>query len=207
MAKRKRARVKSSIDQLPAETREKLEGMLSDVNNGMTYRDMADTVEADCGVRLSTSAIQRYAARYNRDAKQLRIVAEQMRQIERYMQEHSPADLSAYIAALIQNGLLRRLQDGQDEIDDLPIKDALKLSIQANRASAYVYRYRDQTIQREAVEDGMTDEEHLNWLRSQLRENPMLLKEIMEGEANGGAEMVRAAGDDRDGDGLPPQGG
>lgn len=207
MAKRKRARVKSSIDQLPAETRERLEGMLSDVNNGMTYRDMADMVEADCGVRLSTSAIQRYAARYNRDAKQLRIVAEQMRQIERYMQEHSPADLSAYIAALIQNGLLRRLQDGQDEIDDLPIKDALKLSIQANRASAYVYRYRDQTIQREAVEDSMTDEEHLNWLRSQLRENPMLLKEIMEGEANGGAEMVCAAGDDRDGDGLPPQGG
>ena len=207
MAKRKRARVKSSIDQLPAETRERLEGMLSDFNNGMTYRDMADAVEADCGVRLSTSAIQRYAARYNRDAKQLRIVAEQMRQIERYMQEHSPADLSAYIAALIQNGLLRRLQDGQDEIDDLPIKDALKLSIQANRASAYVYRYRDQTIQREAVEDGMTDEEHLNWLRSQLRENPMLLKEIMEEEVHGGAEMVCAAGDDRDGDGLPPQGG
>lgn len=207
MPKRKRARVKSSIDQLPAETRERLEGMLSDVNNGMTYRDMADAVEADCGVRLSTSAIQRYAARYNRDAKQLKIVAEQMRQIERYMQEHSPADLSAYIAALIQNGLLRRLQDGQDEIDDLPIKDALKLSIQANRASAYVYRYRDQTIQREAAEDSMTDEEHLNWLRSQLRENPMLLKEIMEEGAHGGAEMVCAAGDDRDGDGLPPQGG
>ena len=83
----------------------------------------------------------------------------------------------------------------------------MKLSIQANRASAYVYRYRDQTIQREAVEDSMTDEEHLNWLRSQLRENPMLLKEIMEEEANGGAEMVCTAGDDRDGDGLPPQGG
>lgn len=207
MSKRKRARVKSSIDQLPAATRERLEDMLSDVNNGMTYKDMADKIEADCGVRLSTSAIQRYAARYNRDAKQLKIVAEQMRQIERYMQEHSPADLSAYIAALIQNGLLRRLQDGQDEIDDLPIKDALKLSIQANRASAYVYRYRDQTIQRDALEDSMTDEEHINWLRSQLRQNPELLKEITEEIANGSAEMVCAAGDDGIGDGQPPQGG
>lgn len=207
MAKRKRSRVKSSIDQLPTETREKLEWMLSDVNNGLTYKDMAETVEAGCGIRLSISAIQRYAARYNRDAKQLKVVSEQMRQIERYMQENSPADLSAYIAALIQNGLLRRIQEGQDEIDDIPIAQALKLSIQANRASAYVYRYRDQTIQREVLDDSMTDEEHMAWLRRTLRENPKLLREIVEEERNEPVSMVCAAGDDGDGGGMPPESG
>lgn len=205
MAKRERRRVRSSIDQLPTETREKLEGMLADSNNGLTYRDMAEEVEADCGIRLSTSAIQRYAVRYNRDAKQLRLISERMRQIERYMEAHSPADLSAYIAALIQDGLLRRIQDGQDEIDDIPIADALKLSIQANRASAYVYRYRDQTIVREEADNEQITAERINWLRQALRKNPTLLREIMEEET--GCGMVRSAGNDGNRTEKPPESG
>lgn len=188
MAKRERRRVRSSIDQLPAETRMRLEEMLADPNNGLTYRDMAEEVENQCGIRLSTSAIQRYAARYNRDAKQLKMMSERMRQIERYMDTHSPADLSAYIAALIQDGLLRRIQDGQDEIDEIPIADALKLSIQANRASAYVYRYRDQTIVREEADDDQNTAERMEWLRQTLRQNPELLREIIEEETRPGTE-------------------
>lgn len=188
MAKRERRRVRSSIDQLPAETRRRLEEMLADPNNGLTYRDMAEEVENQCGIRLSTSAIQRYAARYNRDAKQLKMMSERMRQIERYMDTHSPADLSAYIAALIQDGLLRRIQDGQDEIDEIPIADALKLSIQANRASAYVYRYRDQTIVREEANDDQNTAERMEWLRQTLRQNPELLREIIEEETKPGTE-------------------
>lgn len=188
MAKRERRRVRSSIDQLPAETRRRLEEMLADLNNGLTYRDMAEEVEAQCGIRLSTSAIQRYAARYNRDAKQLKMMSERMRQIEQYMDTHSPADLSAYIAALIQDGLLRRIQDGQDEIDEIPIADALKLSIQANRASAYVYRYRDQTIVREEADDDQNTAERMEWLRQTLRQNPELLREIIEEETKPGTE-------------------
>ena len=188
MAKRERRRVRSSIDQLPAETRRRLEEMLADPNNGLTYRDMAEEVETQCGIRLSTSAIQRYAARYNRDAQQLKMMSERMRQIERYMDTHSPADLSAYIAALIQDGLLRRIQDGQDEIDEIPIADALKLSIQANRASAYVYRYRDQTIVREEANDDQNTAERMEWLRQTLRQNPELLREIIEEETKPGTE-------------------
>ena len=206
MAKRERRRVKSSIDQLPAETRARLDDMLSDAYNGLTYKDMAEEVEADCGIRLSTSAIQRYAVRYGRDAKKLQLRMDEMRRIERYMESHSPADLSAYIAALVQDGLLRRIQEGQDEIDELPIRDALKLSIQANRASAYVYRYRDQTIQREKVEDDMLDAAHMEWLRETLRDHPELLKEIAE-ETNGKNEMVCPSGHDGNGDCVQAKGG
>lgn len=206
----KRSRVKSSIDQLPPETRDMLEEMLRDTHNGLTYRDMADEVEAQCGVRLSISAIQRYAARYSRDAKQMLERSERMQQIARYMQGHSPADLSVYVSALIQDGLLRRLQEGQDEIDDLPIADVLKLGIQANRASAYVCRYRDQTISREEVSQGARDEDRMNWLRGLLRSQPELLSSIeraIQDEGNdadcGNYAMVCDSGIDGSGGGMP----
>ena len=208
----KRNRVKSSIDQLPQETREMLEEMLADAHNGLTYRDMADEVEAQCGIRLSVSAIQRYAARYNREAKRMLERTEQMRQIARYMEGHSPADLSVYVAALIQDGLLRRLQDGQEEIDDIPIEQVLKLGIQANRASAYVCRYRDQTVSREEITDAARDEDRMNWLRGLLRNQPGLLQDIERAIVNegndaacGDAAVVRDSGDDGRGGGLPSE--
>lgn len=208
----KRSRVKSSIDQLPRETRGMLEQMLADAHNGMTYRDMAQIVEDECGIRLSVSAIQRYAARYNRDAQQMIERTERMRQIAQYMQGHSPADLSAYVSALIQDGLLRRLQEGQDEIDELPIADVLKLGIQANRASAYVYRYRDQTISREEVTEAERDEDRMNWLRGLLRNQPGLLRDIEEAiqyegtdAACADAAMVCDSGNDGRGGGLPSE--
>lgn len=206
----KRSRVKSSIDQLPPETRDMLEEMLSDAHNGLTYRDMADAVEKESGIRLSVSAIQRYAARYNRDAKQMLERTERMRQIARYMEGHSPADLSVYVSALIQDGLLRRLQEGQDEIDDLPIADVLKLGIQANRASAYVCRYRDQTLSREEITEGERDEDRMNWLRGLLRNQPELLDGIERAIQNEGSdaacgdtEMVCDSGADGRGSGVP----
>lgn len=208
MAKRERSRVKSSIDQLPARTKAELEAMLRDTGNGLTYRDMADEVEAQCGIRLSTSAIQRYAARYNRDAKQLAVMTERMRMVAKYMEDHSPADLSAYVAALIQDGLMRRIQDGAEEIDDIPIESALKLAIQANRASTYTYRYRDQTLERVDMSDAERDEDRMNWLRGLLRNRPELLTHIEEAirddESGGNAEMVCDSGDDGHGNGVLP---
>ena len=206
MAKRDRSRVKSSIDQLPQQTRAELEAMLSDTGNGLTYRDMADEVEAQCGIRLSTSAIQRYAARYNRDAKQLALMNERMRMVAKYMEEHSPADLSAYVAALIQDGLMRRIQDGVEEIDDIPIESALKLAIQANRASTYTYRYRDQTLERVDVSETERDEDRMNWLRGLLRNRPELLDSIEEAirddDPRGDAAVVCDSGDDGHGNGV-----
>lgn len=208
----RRSRVKSSIDQLPQETRAMLEDMLSDAYNGLTYRDMAEAVEDECGIRLSVSAIQRYAARYNREAKRMLERAGQMRQIAKYMEGHSPADLSVYVAALIQDGLLRRLQDGQDEIDDIPIAEVLKLGIQANRASAYVCRYRDQTVSREDISEAERDEDRMNWLRGLLRNQPKLLSDIERAicdEGNDAASrdsaVVCAPGDDGHGGGVPPE--
>ena len=171
-------RTKSSIDQLPAESRAKLETMLSDPFNGLTYKDMAEAIEEECGIALSRSAIHRYAQRYNRDLERIKPVAESMRRIEAYMREHSPADLSAQILALVQDGLLRRILDGQDDIDELPIADAIKMSLQAQRVSTSVYRYRDQTYERCEVTAAEAAAAHMDWLRQELRNNPGLLKEL-----------------------------
>lgn len=178
--RRERLRVRSSIDELPTEAREHLEELLADVTNGLSYRDMAEIIEEECGKRLSTSAICRYAKRYMREVKRIDMVMERLRMVSDYAREHNVADVSTYINALVQDGLLRRIMDGQDDIDDMSIEDAIKYSIQAQRAAVYEYRYKDKSLVREETDGEQLAAERMEWLRSVLRDKPELLEHIQE---------------------------
>ena len=181
-----RLRVHSSIDNLPAEARNELEDMLADAGNGLGYRDMADVIEERYGIRLSVSAIGRYARRYIREVKQIDFTMNRMRAVAEYVQKYGAEQASACINALIQDGLMRRILDGQEDIADLDIRDALKYSLQAQRAAVYEYRYRDSAVSREEMDADKLREERLTWLRGVLRENPdaldVLLKSVEAGE-------------------------
>lgn len=111
MARRRRSRVKSSIDQLPAETREKLEGLMTDAYNGMTLKDIRAFVEEECGITLSVSALSRYSQRP--EIQRIRTFNEQvtreLAQVRTMLERECPADVSAMIMALIQDGLMRRI--------------------------------------------------------------------------------------------------
>lgn len=170
-----RVRVSSSIDELPGEAREKLEQMLADANNGLTYQDMVE-IMAQEGHKLSKSAICRYARRYMRHIRRLQTVQEQTRMLLQYMQENPATDLARQINALIQNGLMWRIVDGQDEIGDMSIEDAIKLSLQAQRAAVYEYRYRDSQIERVEAEGKDDEKARIDWLRQKLRDYPELLE-------------------------------
>ena len=182
-----RVRVHSSIDDLPAEARENLEAMLADAANGLSYKDMAEAVKEQCGIQLSISAIGRYAKRYIREVRQIDLMMNRMRTVAEYVRQYGTADASACINALIQEGLMRRILDGQEDIAGLDIRDALKYSIQAQRAAVYEHRYVDQCLIREEAEDGTQEQERLNWLRGILRENRDLLDELTQ-------ESLRAKG-------------
>ena len=184
--RRERLRVRSSIDELPAASRENLEAMLADTSNGLSYRDMADILEDECGVRLSTSAIGRYAKRYMRDAKRFDEVMERWRRVADYVREHPAADASMYLNAMIQDGLMRRIMDGQDDIGDMDVADAIKLAIQTQRAAVYEYRYRDQRVVREEADGEAVAAERMEWLRGVLRDKRELLKHSGEALANDG---------------------
>ena len=179
-----RLRVHSSVDRLPEESRELLEEMLADAANGLSYKKMAEIIEEQCGIRLSTSAIGRYAKRYMREVKQIDQIMQRMRMVSEYAREHGTADASMSINALIQEGLMRRILDGADDIADMDIEDALKYSIQAQRAAVYEYRYRDDRIVREAADAGALEDDRMNWLRSVLREHPEVLAVIETGRAS-----------------------
>lgn len=142
-----RIRNSSSIMELPTEAREKLKTMLVDSGNGLTYQDMVEIMEED-GHKLSRSAISRYARKYLRHIQRMQAVQEQTRVLLQYMQENPATDLARQMNALIQNGLMWRIVDGQEEIDSMDIEDAIKLSIQAQRAAVYEYRYKDSQLQR-----------------------------------------------------------
>lgn len=173
-----RVRVHSSIDELPPEARENLEAMLADATNGLSYRDMAEAVEKQCGVRLSVSAIGRYAKRYIREVRQIDLMMNRMRTVAEYVRQYGTPDASACINALIQEGLMRRILDGQEDIAGLDIRDALKYSIQAQRAAVYEHRYVDRCVVRENSDGDKLEQERMQWLRGVLRENPELLEEL-----------------------------
>lgn len=203
-AKYRRTRVHSSIDKLPPEAREELDAMLADAYNGVTYADMAQAVEEMCGIKLSVSAIGRYAIRYRREAQQADLMIQRMRTIADYARKHDVSEANTYINLLIQDGLTRRILDGQDDISQIPIKDAMRLGIQAQRAATYEYRYRDDRIVREDVNGEQLTRERLEWLRGVLRKKPGLLEDIEAALAEEEQdELVRASGNDGDGAALP----
>ena len=173
-----RVRVHSSIDDLPPEARENLEAMLADATNGLSYKDMARAVEEQCGIRLSISAIGRYAKRYIREVRQIDLMMNRMRTVAEYVRQYGTAEAGACINALIQEGLMRRILDGQEDIAELDIRDALKYSIQAQRASVYEHRYVDQRVVLEEADGETQERERMNWLRGILRENRDLLDEL-----------------------------
>lgn len=184
-----RLRTSSSIGELPTEAREKLEAMLTDTANGLTYQDMVDIMAED-GHQLSKSAISRYARKYLRHIHRMQVVQEQTRVLLQYMQENPATDLARQINALIQNGLMWRIVDGQDEIENMSIEDAIKYSIQAQRAAVYEYRYKDSQVQRVEIDQEQAEAERLAWLREKLRDNPDLLhhfeRALEQGKPGGG---------------------
>lgn len=173
-----RVRVHSSIDDLPPDARENLEAMLADATNGLSYKDMARAVEEQCGIRLSISAIGRYAKRYIREVRQIDLMMNRMRTVAEYVRQYGTAEAGACINALIQEGLMRRILEGQEDIAELDIRDALKYSIQAQRAAVYEHRYVDQRVVLEEADGETQERERMNWLRGILRENRDLLDEL-----------------------------
>ncbi len=176
--KRSKLRMRSSIDKLPPEARQALEEMIADPYNGLSYADMADEIEEMCGERLSTSAIGRHAQRYMRDKKRVDIVLERMRIMAEYSRDHALPDVSRFINALIQDGLMRRILDSNEEFDEMSFGDVLKYSIQAQRAAVYEYRYKDSSCVREEIDGSAVAEERMAWLRGLMRDKPELMAEI-----------------------------
>lgn len=176
--KRSKLRMRSSIDKLPPEARQALEEMIADPYNGLSYADMADEIEEMCGERLSTSAIGRHAQRYMRDKKRVDIVLERMRIMAEYSRDHALPDVSRFINALIQDGLMRRILDSNEEFDEMSFEDVLKYSIQAQRAAVYEYRYKDSSCVREEIDGSAVAEERMAWLRGLMRDKPELMAEI-----------------------------
>ena len=180
---------------------------MTDPYNGMSLMDMREYVEEECGIALSVSALSRFSN--SPDIQRVRTLNEQvtreLAQVRKMLERDCPADVSVMIMALIQDGLMRRIQEGQDELFSLPIKDAVTMSMQAARTATYVYRYKDQHIEREEINGAALETERMDWLRQTLRENPELLRTILREVTDGG--MVCAAGDDGNGARVPPESG
>jgi hypothetical protein len=163
--------------------------MLADQSNGLTYQDMV-AILADDGYQVSKSAICRYARRYMAHIQRLTKVQEETRILLKYLDDNPGTDLGRQIGTLIENGLMWRILDGREDIENMSIEDAIHYAIAARRASVYEYRYKDQSLTREAQQAQENDAARLEWLRQSLRDNPKMLAALekeLEGDANGQA--------------------
>lgn len=182
---------------------------MTDPYNGMTLKDIRAFVKEACGITLSVSALSRFGQRD--EIQRIRNINEdvtrELAQVRAMLEKNCPADVSLMIMGLIQDGLMRRIQEGREEMFDLSIKDTLNLSMKAARTMTHMYQYRDQHMERVEIDGAQLEKERTEWLRGVLRNNPGLLKEIMEESVNGNEQVVCAAGDDGDGGGMPPESG
>ena len=113
--------------------------------------------------------------RYNiREVRQIDLMMNRMRTAAQYVRQYGTGEAGACINALIQEGLMRRILEGQEDIAELDIWDALKYSIQAQRAAVYEHRYVDQRVVLEEADGETQERERMNW----LRENRDLLDEL-----------------------------
>ncbi len=65
-----RYRVRSRVDELPPEARERIDEMLASQQPYYTYQDISDAL-ADQGLAISKSSIGRYVARRNANAREV----------------------------------------------------------------------------------------------------------------------------------------
>lgn len=141
---RERNRVRSSIDDLPDEARQLLDERLADIRN--TYQDIAFEMQG-LGYEISRSAIGRYAMRHNGAAKRLKQAQEQTAALLQVVKSNQDVEATELAAALMIDGLTRRIATAEEDFESLPIDKAGRLLVQLQRTSVYKTRMLSQRKQ------------------------------------------------------------
>ena len=134
-----RTRIRCRVDEFPDEIRARLDGRLKDTK--YTYQDIADEL-TEIGYPISKSSIHRYAMRTSAAAARLKEASEQTRQLIEMVRDNQDVEASEVAAAVLMDGITRRLATAEDEFDKLPIDKAGNLLVQLQRSGVYKNRWK-----------------------------------------------------------------
>ena len=137
---RSRNRIRSLIDELPAEERKLLDDMLADVR--YTYQQISDTL-GDRGIDISKSSIGRYAMRSHEAANRLREIHDRTEQLVRAVKDGQDLQSADVATSIMMDMLVQRIATAEDEIDKVPLAKVATILTQLQRAAVYKNRYKD----------------------------------------------------------------
>ncbi|TEB09153.1 phage protein Gp27 family protein [Pelotomaculum propionicicum] len=121
---RERNRIKSKVDDLPAEVRDYLDSKINDVS--VTYEEIAEEI-TNMGYPIGKSSIGRYAMRQNAAAKRLKEAYEKTKVLVKTIHENRDIDSSEVATAILMDALTTRIATAEDEFDDMPLDKAGRL--------------------------------------------------------------------------------
>lgn len=180
-AQRDRKRIRSRVDELPEDIRAKLDAMLGDVN--YTYQDIADAITEE-GHEISRSAVGRYAMRHNDAARRLKEASEQTTALLQFIRENQDVESTELAAAIMIDGLTRRIATADEDFDNLPLDKAGRLLVQLQRSTIYKERWRKERLAAiDAVERNVKAR-----MRQMVQDNPELLNQLQQLVSDAAAE-------------------
>ena len=131
-------RVRSRVDELPPEARERMDEMLADRIN-YTYQDIADAL-TESGWPISKSAIGRYVMRTNREMREINLMVKQQEALLYWMRDNPNYDAAQASLALLISRLTHTVINNPTIADDIDADKAVGHLIRAVRASTQIER-------------------------------------------------------------------
>lgn len=167
-------RVRSRVDELPPEARERMDEMLADRIN-YTYQDIADEL-TEAGYPISKSAIGRYVMRTNKEMREITLMVKQQEALLYWMKDNPNYDAAQASLALLISRLSSRIINEPDMVGDIDADKAVGHIIRAIRASTQMERLAQ--IGGKASADARA--QVMDEVRDALQKKPELYEQLME---------------------------
>ncbi len=134
MAEYKKYRKHNKIYELPDEVKRTVDDMLLDTS--ITYSQISEYLKG-MEYDISRSTIGRYALETHKLANKLIETREQVRELVRLAKDESGENLAEGAIQIATNKLTEKIAMAEEEIDDMDITDAIKLTSTIARTKAY----------------------------------------------------------------------
>lgn len=168
---RKRTRIRSKIDELPQELKEKVDEMITDTK--YTYLEISQYLKEQ-KYDISKSAVGRYALRTNNATKRLMEAQEQAKALANVVKKNPDIDYTEATMQMLLGGLTEKIATAQEEFDAMPLDKAGRLVVALSRTKVYKdkLKYEFDRGAKEALE--MLKSE----LKKELEGKPKLLDQL-----------------------------
>lgn len=166
--KYERRRVRSRVDELPPEARERLDEMLGD-RLQYTYQDISDEL-TEAGTPISKSAICRYVMRTSREMREINLLVKQQEALLYWMKDNPNFDAANASLSLLISRLGNRIIQEPEMVEEIDPDKAVGHIIRAVRAATQIEKMqRIESKASEAARDAVMEE-----VRDALMKRPEL---------------------------------